>query len=60
MTPKEQPVKRESTSIKIDPSVWKQAKIAAIQHDMELSELVEDALQREMKRLRQLGDVTEE
>lgn len=42
--PKTEPVKREATSIKIRPDVWKEAKIAAIRQDMELSELVEKAL----------------
>ena len=41
MTPqvKDQPtIKREATSIKIKPDVWKQAKIEAIRRDMELSD----------------------
>ncbi len=38
-------VKRESTSIKIRPDVWKEAKIEAIKHDMDLSELVERAIE---------------
>jgi hypothetical protein len=38
-------VKRESTSIKIRPDVWKEAKIEAIKHDMDLSELVETAIE---------------
>jgi hypothetical protein len=42
-------VKRESTSIKVDPNLWKEAKIEAIRNDMELSELVEQALQEWMK-----------
>ena len=48
MTPnvREQPtVKREPTSIKIRPDIWKEAKIAAIRQDIELSELVEKALE---------------
>ncbi len=48
MTPqaKDQPtIKREATSIKIKPEVWKQAKIEAIRRDMELSELVEQAIE---------------
>jgi hypothetical protein len=42
--PKADAVKREATSIKIRPDVWKEAKITAIRQDMELSELVEKAL----------------
>lgn len=41
--------KREATSIKIDREVWKEAKIEAIRRDMELSELVEYALKKEIK-----------
>ncbi len=36
--------KREVTSLKIKPTLWKEAKIEAIRQDMELSELVERAL----------------
>jgi post-segregation antitoxin (ccd killing protein) len=49
MSPKESSKKREATSIKIDPELWKQAKIEAISRDMELSELVENALRKELK-----------
>ncbi|MFL6458883.1 MAG: hypothetical protein ACJ71G_18185 [Nitrososphaeraceae archaeon] len=48
MTPnvKDQPtVKREPTSIKIRPDIWKEAKIEAIRQDIELSEHVEQALE---------------
>jgi hypothetical protein len=45
MSPKGDSVKRESTSIKIRPDVWKSAKIEAIKQDMDLSELVEKALE---------------
>jgi predicted DNA-binding ribbon-helix-helix protein len=38
-------IKREATSIKINPLLWKEAKIAAIRDDMDVSELMEDALQ---------------
>ncbi len=41
MSPKGDSIKRESTSIKIRPDVWKNAKIEAIKEDMDLSELVE-------------------
>lgn len=37
-------VKRETTSIKIDPTVWKEAKKDAIDRDVDLSQLVEIAL----------------
>ena len=45
MSPKGDSTKRESTSIKIKPDVWKKAKIEAIKQDMDLSELVERAIE---------------
>ncbi|HVB95106.1 MAG TPA: hypothetical protein VND41_00710 [Nitrososphaerales archaeon] len=47
---------KESTSIKVDPDLWKQAKIVAIQHDMELSQIVEDGLRAELGRLKKQGE----
>jgi hypothetical protein len=41
---------RISTSIKIDPDLWKQAKIEAITNNIELSDMVESALRKELKR----------
>lgn len=35
---------RESTSIKIKPSVWKKAKLESISDDIELSQYVENAV----------------
>jgi hypothetical protein len=35
---------RESTSIKIKPTLWKEAKIEAVRHDKTVSELVEEAI----------------
>ena len=37
--------KREATSIKIRPDIWKEARIQAIRNDMEVSELVEQAIE---------------
>jgi len=45
MTPRND-IKRVATSIKIHPQLWKQAKIEAIRNDMELSELVEHAIEK--------------
>jgi predicted HicB family RNase H-like nuclease len=42
--------KRVTTSIKIDPELWKEAKIEAIQREIDLSELVENALRKELKK----------
>lgn len=43
-------IKRVATSIKIDPNVWKDAKIEAIERDIDLSELVEHALKKEIRK----------
>jgi predicted HicB family RNase H-like nuclease len=32
------------TSLRIDPDLWKHAKIEAIQHDITLTQLVEEAI----------------
>ncbi len=45
--------KREATSIKIDPDLWKEAKIEAIKRDIDLSDLVEESLRKELKRPKQ-------
>jgi len=43
-------VKRTATSIKIDPDLWKETKIAAINFDTTVSELVENAIKEYIKR----------
>jgi hypothetical protein len=40
---------RIPTSIKIDPDLWKEAKIEAITQNMDLSEIVENALRKELR-----------
>lgn len=42
-------VERTTTSIKIRPDVWKKAKIEAIKEDIDVSELVEKALEKWVK-----------
>jgi hypothetical protein len=60
MGPKERSqIKREATSIKIDPELWKEAKIEAIRRDTDLSELVEGALRKELGRLKKLSEARE-
>jgi hypothetical protein len=56
MSPKttDSSIQRESTSIKIRPDIWKEAKIEAIRHDMELSELVEQAIESWIKEQEEL------
>ena len=44
----EDKIERKPTSIKIDPKLWEEAKIAAIKQKMLLSELVERAVRKEL------------
>jgi hypothetical protein len=46
VSPRDSSVRREATSIKIDPQLWKEAKIEAIRREIDVSELVEDALMK--------------
>jgi predicted HicB family RNase H-like nuclease len=34
------------TSLRVDPELWKEAKVEAIKHDMTLTEVVEEALKK--------------
>ena len=43
-------IKRVATSIKIDPDLWKETKIVAINFDTTVSELVETAIKEYIKR----------
>ena len=43
-------IKRAATSIKINPNLWKEAKIAAINYNTTVSELVESAIKEYIKR----------
>jgi predicted HicB family RNase H-like nuclease len=51
--------KREATSIKIKPSVWKEAKIEAIKKGITVSEFVEESLQRQLKKAEGLDKLKE-
>ena len=42
-------IKRVATSIKIDPELWKETKIKAIQYETTVSELVESAIKEYIK-----------
>ncbi|MGD0145858.1 MAG: hypothetical protein ABSB53_03280 [Nitrososphaerales archaeon] len=44
--------KREYTSIRIDPELWKEVKIQAIREDVEVSTLMERAIKRELERVK--------
>jgi hypothetical protein len=48
---------KAKTSIKVDPELWKQAKIAAITNNMELSDLVERGLRSELDKLKKMQEV---
>jgi hypothetical protein len=43
--PETETVKKEATSIKINPDLWKEAKIEAVKHDKTVSKLVEEAIE---------------
>jgi len=43
-------IKRTATSIKIDPDLWKETKIAAINYNTTVSELVETAIREYIKK----------
>lgn len=47
---------KEYTSIRVDPDLWKEVKIEAIRHDMEVSDLTEQALRKEVDRLRKMSE----
>lgn len=53
----EQTSEKAKTSIKVDPELWKTAKIASIQNNIELSQLVEDGLRYEINRLKKQTEV---
>jgi predicted HicB family RNase H-like nuclease len=48
-------IERKPTSIKIDPTLWEEAKIEAIKQKMLLSELVERAVRKELVALKRKG-----
>jgi hypothetical protein len=47
--------KRITTSIKIDPKLWKETKIQAIQDEITVSELLEGAIRDYIKRKKEEG-----
>jgi predicted HicB family RNase H-like nuclease len=47
--PQEQAAQRETTSLKLRPDLWKEAKIEAIKQGKTLSDFVEEALQNWLK-----------
>ena len=38
------------TSLRVDPELWKEAKVQAIKHDMTLADLVDEALKEWIKK----------
>lgn len=44
--------KKEYTSIRVDPDLWKEVKIQAIREDLEVSEFMERAIKHEFERLK--------
>ena len=49
MPQEQETVERETTSIKVKPAIWKEAKIEAVKHDKTVSELVEEAIEEWIK-----------
>jgi predicted HicB family RNase H-like nuclease len=47
--PERNTVERETTSIKVRPDVWRDAKIEAIRHGQTVSQLVEEAIEAWVK-----------
>jgi cupin superfamily acireductone dioxygenase involved in methionine salvage len=47
--PEQETVIRETTSIKVKPDLWKEAKIEAVKREQTVSELVEEAIERLLK-----------
>ena len=45
-----EPKKQLVTSLRINPEIWKDAKVEAIRHDMTLTQLVEEALKLWMEK----------
>jgi len=52
MQENEMETKKAATSIKINPEIWKEAKIAAINFNTTVSDLVENAIKEYIKKRR--------
>ena len=48
-------MKREPTSVNIDPELWREVKHAAIDLNMSATDFFEEALRRELARVRKEG-----
>ncbi len=42
-------INRETVSIRLDPELWKEAKIYAIRNDISIANLIESLLKKEIK-----------
>ena len=51
MTKKKSKTKTETTSIRINPEIWKQARIKAIELDMPVSKFLEEAIKHYVETL---------
>lgn len=43
-------MERKTTSIKINPTVWKEAKKQAIDKDIDISEYIEELIRKDLKK----------
>ena len=41
-------MERKTTSIKIDPSLWKKVKLHCIEHDLEISDYIEILVKKDL------------
>ena len=41
---------RETTSIRINPALWKEAKMSALKNDMSIGEFIEKLIKKELKK----------
>ena len=41
---------KETTSIRIDPILWKEAKLYALKNDMNIGEFIEKLIKKELKK----------
>jgi len=49
--------KRETTSFKVDPELWKEVKIESIKRDVEVSDFVDLALRKELGKKRTPNEI---
>jgi predicted HicB family RNase H-like nuclease len=51
---------KKKTSIKIDPELWKEAKIEAIRRGTDVSKLIEEALKKDINKVKDMSRVKDQ